>query len=207
MRFGVRPQRVIGAGADCFAAWAALSLHASFDEPAGLITARCAHAAGHRRDGSPWVAVRRLAGSRSGSARLRSTASMGRRHSPHLNRCSRTTAARSTSRVAALRGCKMYECTHKRAFGTFAAPFDLALRGHARELLRRIRDVGSAALCLRSGPQTKGDNRDPAPSCRLWKTRVQRLSIPSSIERAMSLAPSMPRPFAIPSALKPRPSL
>lgn len=32
-------------------------------------------------------------------------------------------------RVAALRGCKMYERTHERAFGTFAAPFDLALRG------------------------------------------------------------------------------
>lgn len=79
--------------------------------------------------------------------------------------------------------------------------------GPARGLLRRIRDVGSAALRLRPRPQTKGGNRDPAPGCRPWETCVQRLSKPSSIERAMSLAPSMPRPFAIPSALKPRPSL
>lgn len=32
---------------------AALSLRAPLDEPTGLIAARCAHAAGHGRDGSP----------------------------------------------------------------------------------------------------------------------------------------------------------
>ena len=48
---------------------------------------------------------------------------------------------------------------------------------------------------------------DPAPECRLSENRLQRLSMPSFIDRAMSFALSMPRPFAIPSALKPRPSL
>lgn len=79
--------------------------------------------------------------------------------------------------------------------------------GPARGLLRRIRDVGSAALRLRPRSQAKGGNRDPAPDCRLWKTCVQRLSMPSSIDCVMIFAPSMPRPFAIPSALNPRPSL
>lgn len=84
--------------------------HAPFDEPTGLITARCAHAGAHGRNVplAPFAGWPPLAAGRRGS---------------------RTTAARSTNRVAALRGCKMYECTHERAFGTFAAPFDLALRG------------------------------------------------------------------------------
>ena len=34
------------------------------------------------------------------------------------------------------RGCKMYERTHKRAFGTFASTFDLALRGLLARLPR-----------------------------------------------------------------------
>lgn len=52
-----------------------------------------------------------------------------------LNRCSQP---RAFARCASIRhrGCKMYEHAHKRAFGTFASTFDLALRGLLARLPR-----------------------------------------------------------------------
>lgn len=102
-----------------------------------------------------------------------------------------TNQSRSLNRSNRLRGwCKMCICAHKRAFGTFAAPNDLALRGFSAMRCRLPRK-GKAA-----GPLHPAALPKPVSMPRL----AQR-SISSSMLRTASFAAWMPSPFAMPAML------